>query len=78
MSKAKVKERRALKEQQKQQMKKDDQPKITFKQRHAKFFKSFWKVWFAGLIIILVLVLVQLYFKGQLSILIPKERVFFR
>lgn len=73
MSKAKVKERRALKEQNK---KKKDPPKIPFKERHAKFFKHFWIVWFGGLVIILVVVLIQLYFKGQLSILIPKERTF--
>ncbi|MGI6434951.1 MAG: hypothetical protein ACOX0F_06310 [Syntrophomonadaceae bacterium] len=74
MSKAKVKERRALKEQQK--YKKKDPTKIPFKERHAKFFKHFWKIWFIGLVIILVVVLIQLYLKGQLSILVPKERTF--
>lgn len=74
MSKAKIKERRALKEQQK--IKKKDPDKIPFKTRHAAFFKRFWMYWFIGLLVILVLVLLQLYLKGQLSILVPKERVF--
>lgn len=73
MSKAKVKERRALKEQNK---KKKDPPKTPFKERHAKFFKYLWTAWFVGLGIILVIVLVQLYLKGQLSILLPKARTF--
>ncbi len=76
MSKAKIKERRVLKERQK--IKKEEPTKIPFKERHARFFQMFWRYWFVGLIVILLVVLVQLYLQGQLSILIPKERVLFR
>ena len=78
MSKAKVKERRALKEQKKAEIRKRKAKpgKTPFKERHAKFFKYFWQVWFIGIGVILAIVLVQLYLSGQLSILLPKERTF--
>lgn len=78
MSKQKVKERRALKEKKKAEIKKKTAkpPKIPFKERHATFFKYFWKIWFIGIGVILAIVLIQLYLSGQLSILLPKERTF--
>lgn len=76
MSKAKVKERRTLKEEKREERKqKKSQPhKTPFKERHANIFKYFWVVWFAGVVIFLLIVLFQLYQMGRLDILIPKQR----
>lgn len=82
MSKAKVKERRALKEEKigkkrtETSNKKAKSQKTPFKERHANIFRYFWKIWFVGLALILIYVLIQLYQIGKLDILLPKERTF--
>jgi cell division septal protein FtsQ len=76
VSKSKVKERRALKEEKKAEIKKKEPLKTPFKERHAHIFKYFWAIWFIGIGVILAVVLIQLYLSGQLSILLPKERTF--
>lgn len=74
MSKAKVKERRALREEQKEEkkQKKTEPQKTPFKERYAHIFKYFWTVWFAGMVVILAIVFWQLYQAGKLEILLPK------
>lgn len=82
MSKVKVKERRALKEEKigkkrtETSNKKAKSPKTPFKERHANIFRYFWKIWYVGLALILIYVLIQLYKIGKLDILLPKERTF--
>lgn len=74
MSKAKVKERRALRAEKREELKqkKTEPQKIRFKERHAHIFKYFWTVWFAGMAVILAIVFWQLYQAGKLGILLPK------